>query len=170
VVLAANVEQKQKNQRQPCEHSDPPLFRGETDCAERRKPESRADVLMKGSDHCWDGYAKQVVEIAVAHQVAEPDGLLRDNRKIDRGFDCQNGEDRLRSLGRRKPEQKKQPMEDQDAQQMRDGHLVERVKKLEEGSERPECLWHRLPVRRVFYSPRQSGRCHDATKNLRRSD
>jgi hypothetical protein len=82
---------------------DRPLFRGETDCAERLKPESRGD-------------ANQVVEIAVAHQVAEPDGLLRDNRKIDRGFDYQNGEDHLRSLGRCKPEQKKQPMEDQDAQ------------------------------------------------------
>jgi hypothetical protein len=112
-----NVEQKQKNQRQRYEHGDPPLFRGETDCAERRKPENRGD-------------AKQVVELAVARQVAEPNGILRDNREIDRGFDYQSGEDRLRSLGRGKPEQKKQPMEDQDAQQMRDGHLVERVKKL----------------------------------------
>jgi hypothetical protein len=40
-----DVEQKQKNQRQRYEHGDPPLFRGETDCAEKRKPESRADVF-----------------------------------------------------------------------------------------------------------------------------
>ena len=64
---------------------------------------------MKGRDHRRNGYAKHVMEIAVAHQVAEPDGILRDNKEIDRRSRYQNGKYRLRSSGRGKPEQIKMP-------------------------------------------------------------